>query len=246
MESLAGPRPDGGDTSRPGGGPGTGRTDGPARTAAAPEIRGTASPPLDGRVLFFDDFSDPLSGWHRDPHVGYAGNVYYIEATRPGNRSWNCPKGYVPDNAFRIVGRVLGDDGDDRSAWGVVFSREKSVGERGFQVAIDRKGEFRLEPGMWGRGKFSGDLWIGPIVHSAIRPGGDFNELLLIIRGRRLEIFVNAVAVCDPVIFNWDIIPCLPSLALFSTRQGWTRAEFDEVEIKGLPRGAPSPGAPPR
>jgi hypothetical protein len=48
--------------------------------------------------------------------------------------------------------------------------------------------------------------------HPAIRRGDAFNTLRLILRNRQLEVYVNGVAVCDPVLLDWELPS--PRLAL--------------------------------
>ena len=39
----------------------------------------------------------------------------------------------------------------------------------------------------------------GPIRHKAIRPGNEFNTVLAVLRGRRLEVHVNGSPICAPI-----------------------------------------------
>jgi hypothetical protein len=77
---------------------------------------------------------------------------------------------------------------------------------------------------------------VGPIVHRAIRPGNAFNSLLLITERRRVEIYVNSVAICDSVSFQWDLTPFDFAVASFVGESGKARAEFDNVKILDLSR----------
>jgi serine/threonine protein kinase/WD40 repeat protein len=42
--------------------------------------------------------------------------------------------------------------------------------------------------------------------HAAIKKGKEFNTLLLVVRGRTMEVYVNSIAVCDPLPMDKEIV----------------------------------------
>jgi hypothetical protein len=136
----------------------------------------------------------------------------------------------------QVVGRVVGSN--PRSSWALV-APSPQLQDRGFQVSINGKGELYLGPPFWKTDMFRQDPRIGPITHPAIRPGNEFNRLRIKARARQVEIFVNDVRVCEPVSFEWDLVPCRPRIALVG---GLARAEFDKIQIREL---EVSPGVEP-
>ena len=72
-------------------------------------------------------------------------------------------------------------------------------------------------------------------THQAIKPGQEFNTLTAILRSGRLEVYVNGVAVCDPLVLNVGIERAHPGLELNGEK---ARAEFERITIwsaDGLP-----------
>ncbi len=69
---------------------------------------------------------------------------------------------------------------------------------RGFVIKINVKGELSLEPNPWSTAEAFRqiDPMIGPIIHPAIKPGNEWNKLLLLMTKREVTIFVNDVQVC--------------------------------------------------
>jgi hypothetical protein len=210
------------DSRRPAGGP----TDAPLA-----QVKPRKLPDLsNNRLVFADDFRDPRSGWPRDGKThGYIGGSYCIDAME-GAWGWNCPSGPLNDSAYRIVGRA---SGNDESSWGIVLTTPKP-NDHGIQVRINRNGELFIEPCMFWNSPIPKGPRIGPVSHPAIRRGDDPNTLVLLVRRRRVEIYVNSEEVCPPVKLDWDLTPCGPALAVFGSAPGKTRAEFHEIEIRHL------------
>jgi hypothetical protein len=74
-------------------------------------------------------------------------------------------------------------------------------------------------------------------VHAAIEKGHEFNKLTVIYTADRLEIFVNGVAVCDPVIVPLRLQPV--RIALGESGPVKDTAEFRRLSIwsaDGLPK----------
>jgi hypothetical protein len=113
-------------------------------------------------------------------------------------------------------------------------------GARGRSVAIRMDGRVEVGPlfdkvqGAWqGQGR--------PIRHRAVRPGQEWNTLLLVKRGRALEVFVNGSAVADPVALEEDLGLCAQGIVLYLRGTGEARAEYSRFTVWELP---PGPGRP--
>jgi hypothetical protein len=108
---------------------------------------------------------------------------------------------------------------------------------RGLMVKINGKGELSLLPNQSKAAKDFVDIdpTIGPIVHSAIKPANQVNRLVLVIRKRRFEIFVNSERVCGPVPYDFDLIPSSVQLGA-RDGPGDFRAEFDSMTTRGFVR----------
>ena len=127
---------------------------------------------------------------------------------------------------------MLSEGSRNPAAWQVAVI-SKSVA-RGFHIKINMKGELSLEPThpriVEALGQI--DPRIDPVVRPAIKPGNEFNKLLLVMKKREVVLFVNGVQICDPVIFDYNITPA--ALYIEVAGGGNRRAEFDRVEIREL------------
>jgi serine/threonine protein kinase len=160
-------------------------------------------------------------------------------------------RGTVPAGpcAIELSGRVQGQPSD---AWGIQLNNfEQKVG---FKAAVNGNGQLTINPGYVSTyGAFSGRS-AGPFAHSAIKTGQDFNTLLLIVRAESIEIYVNGVAVCDPIEIEKEWKPNRLQLTLDSRQEA--RAEFRSFTVRSaedvptlaerLSKGkvAPAPGTP--
>ena len=194
---------------------------------------------LPTRLVYFDEFDNPQTGLLKDlnvlhdPNHGQSDGVYFVYA--PGGwRGWNIRRIHA-EVTCEVVGRVLGEDPRKAAAWMVlVLSSSPKQESRGFIIKINGRGELFLEPNPWPKAKpfHEIDPKRGPIRHAAIKPGNEFNRLQLIVRKRAVEIFVNGVQVCDPVKFDYEVIPAVLEFGVAGP--GKKRAEFDRVEIREM------------
>jgi serine/threonine protein kinase len=124
----------------------------------------------------------------------------------------------------------------------VGYDPSGKLASRGFLVRINVKGELFLEPSPWQDAEafHQIDPGIGPITNAAIKPGNEFNRLLLLMRKREVVIFVNGVQVCPPVRFDYDVAPT--GLQFGAAGPGIKRAEFDRVEIREMVQREDAPG----
>jgi hypothetical protein len=119
----------------------------------------------------------------------------------------------------------------------VIVTHEMGALSRGFMVKVNGKGELFLLPNPQGAAKDFADVdpTVGPIVHSAIKHANQVNRLVLVIRKRSLEIFVNSERVCGPVPYGFDLTPSSVQLGA-RDGPGDFRAEFDSMTIRGFTR----------
>jgi hypothetical protein len=122
-----------------------------------------------------------------------------------GNFRWWSLPGYQSHSNFacEMVGRVV----RPRTAgWGCVLIGEKG---RGVLVSIDSEGALHLQTLATARNPISVDT--GPLdrafLHRAIKARGEANVLLCVVRGRQLELYVNGVAVQNPLPCDVDLAP---------------------------------------
>jgi hypothetical protein len=105
---------------------------------------------------------------------------------------------------------------------------------RGIQVRLDGAGLLWIAPSSVTFDKSAGGPWIGPIAHPAIHRGGAaYNKLRLDVRKRRLDVYVNDVAVINPLEFDYDLTPVSFGWGV-DCQSPSVRAEHDRVEIGEL------------
>ena len=174
----------------------------PAPSAAHRSKRAAKIPLPPTSLVHVDEFNDPRSGLPRDlniphnPDHGRSDGVFFVYAAGGYWYGWNIHD-IRSDGTCQVVARVLREDLTKPAAWLVLVSTKL----RGFVVRINAKGELFLEPSRWKEAESfrQVDPTIGPIIHPAIRPGNEFNQLLLVMRKREVVIFVNGaqVAPCE-------------------------------------------------
>jgi hypothetical protein len=196
------------------------------------------------KPLLDDDFSDPKSGFQGAEDkgdgwkMGYEQGKYVIHTELNAEGSWvawSCP-GRFPSLACQVVARTVSQQGQD--GWGLFLWNED---ERAVAVKLTRDGAVAV-----GRcPAFSRYFPVhesGGISHQAIKPGGEFNTLLVVLRGQILQVYVNGVAVCQPVVLPQDTTPVRISLAALPREKG-ASVEFRKLSIwpaDALPAAIPA------
>jgi hypothetical protein len=107
----------------------------------------------------------------------------------------------------------------------------------GIRVYLDGEGKWGMSP--WDRGP-NRTPYAGPVAHRAVRPGNQANALLVVVRGRDVEVYVNGEGVCERVRLDRDITPGMIGLA---GRADWgkVRLELERLTVwsaERLPRRA--------
>ncbi len=89
-------------------------------------------------------------------------------------------------------------DGDRAARWGLVMTNRDPTGNRGVQVLFGQDGKVGID---WVQDADRPRvILLLPTWHSASKPGtGANNVLTVIVRGRILEVYVNGVAVTNPI-----------------------------------------------
>ena len=192
----------------------------------AVEPKKVAAPSLaKAKRLYEDNFENPESGFPRGPigegdHDYVSGRYILRIPGGPSLQTWNFPHLPFPNSALQVKARVLGQGTD---SWGI---RVNNYPFHWLIVSINNKGELFVEPDDDVE-PFRGPS-AGPIKHPAIKGDEQFNTLLLIVRGRVMEIYVNDVAVCDPVVSDRDLFPTI--YALRTQRKDAAAADKPEVQ----------------
>ncbi|HKB41714.1 MAG TPA: serine/threonine-protein kinase, partial [Gemmataceae bacterium] len=196
-------------------------------------------------LLYHDEFNDPQSGWPRGTtpywERGYEAGRYYIRGSAPNTwHAWDSPLKKPRATAFacQVVGRIA----DQKAgAWGLGILTDRGDDKpHGLQVMINSEGRLKVEPSLFESERSRGP-YVGPATHRTLKGPGEFNTLLVVIRGRRVEVYANSVAVLNSIRLDRDIIgPDIPAkfqLVAFASEKG-VRAEFERFTVwsaEGLP-----------
>src|SRR5262249_1569165 len=148
--------------------------------------------------VYKEDFGSPRNDlYHLKDEVNDMGcedGRYHVATTHPKGAQVAFAVGRFTNFACQMVGRVTGPAG---GRWGLHLNSRFEHGH-GITVTLNSAGELQVEPSPWETEKFRGpDL--GPLKHRAIKEGEAFNTLLVVVRGRVVEVYVNGAAVCDPI-----------------------------------------------
>jgi predicted Ser/Thr protein kinase len=185
---------------------------------------------------FTDNFKDRTSGMPVDGARGYWESGYFIHgagnrelATAPlplGRANPPNPRG---DFACEVVGKVSGPN----SRWGLFISE---AGKPRFFVTLSAQGAVYMRPGTSAPRQLAS-------THPAIKKGakgkGVRNTLLIVVRGRYLEVYVNGKAVCHPVVLDEATATAQISLLCAGGRTRGADAEFESIVVK--PAGSLAP-----
>jgi tetratricopeptide (TPR) repeat protein len=149
-------------------------------------------------LLFFDDFSDPASGWYTngDPASPglYSGGGYVLVENQPGTAVWALPGRIFSD--VRVEASATRQAGDDNNFFGLLC-RVQGTGQSGnfYAFIISSDGYFGIT-------KKSSDTLalIGQDVmlrHPSINLGDGPNVITGVCSGSRLALYVNGEFVVE-------------------------------------------------
>ncbi|HEY7155268.1 MAG TPA: serine/threonine-protein kinase, partial [Gemmataceae bacterium] len=158
---------------------------------------------------------------------GYEKGIYYIANGFFWNQ-WN--KENVSSLACRVVGRTTGP-----GAWALSLCDRQN--KCGLEIRVGGDQTFRLVPARW-REEGNPRIETPWTHHAALHKGAQYNTLLVILRDRLLEVYLNQRAVCRPLLLDRDLPPTLLQLGAIG-KHGAGRAEFREFTVwphlDGLP-----------
>jgi predicted Ser/Thr protein kinase len=182
---------------------------------SADEIRDSkiAAPTFDGVTPLMDDpLKSKDSGFYHgklaeEVQCRYQGGNYRIHRPTAGD-AWllapppeAAPAKEPRDAACRVIGKTL----SGKSSWGVELATAPgSLTPCRATLSIDEAGRLHVETTTQNQAK---GVRLPPIEHSAIKSGPNaVNTLLAVIRGGRvLELYVNGVAVAQPIVLDAEL-----------------------------------------
>lgn len=108
-------------------------------------------------------------------------------------------RGLPPEQACAVVARVAAGEG----RWGLSVAESKDGSIRKYlELGSDRRLYTNVDDG----GVKSVKIFPGSVLaDDAIRQPGEPNELLVMIRGRIVEVYVNGVARCQPLVLDQPV-----------------------------------------
>jgi serine/threonine protein kinase len=127
------------------------------------------------------------------------------------------------DFACETIARAKGRDSD---GWGlyVIDAEQQGVG-----LKLSRDGRLEIRGSYKNVSNFPGTS-VAPIIHPAIKRGDEDNKLLVMLRNGKLSVYVNSVAVCNPIELDASFKPTRLLLAARPASKG-ARAEFQRVTV---------------
>jgi formylglycine-generating enzyme required for sulfatase activity len=210
-----------------------------AQKAEIGQVAALAAPDLSrAPVLYRAVFKDWPRGDGRISDKGERDGKYYIafHTDTWGHSTWTGNQDAFSDFASEVVGRVT----EGHGRWGICFYDPGKTASHGRVFCIGDDGKARVEPATWETDKASIKT-IGPFTHSAIKAGNASNAMLLVVRDRKVEFYVNSIAVCDPVPIDRDNLTFTIVFQTDSPARDGTvcRAEFERAtvwSVAGLPK----------
>ena len=190
---------------------------------------------------FHDEFADPTSGWIRgilppQPsgwtlEYGFdKGKYYLLHPTTAGGGGVRAPWGKHSNFAVQVTGRLASPSAH---AWGFSILHESD--KRDLHVSFGADGKISAE--------FRGEGWSNSSPFQPFRPqnikkADEFNTVLFVVRERFVEIYVNSVAICDPLVPEQGLTP-----SFFNLNGGGdkgARIEFSRFTVWSA-EGIPTP-----
>jgi hypothetical protein len=178
-----------------------------------------------------EPFDDPGSGWYnkadKDIDFGYQDGKYHIRVPAGGKGQYTrIPRGGWTNFACEVVG-VIKDP--TPGGWKLGLVNDQAIQNRGVGIVLDQGASLRIEAYEHDPEKKRGPS-VGPIHHPAIGKAGQPNALLVVVRGRVLEVYVNGRAVWDPILVDRDFTPGRLVLGAFAGPQG-VNVEFERITV---------------
>jgi len=177
---------------------------------------------------YFDNFSDPASGWEVGEYVGgtvgYEGGVYVVTATVIGSQMWAIPNQSFQDVEITVQTREASGPTNNNNAYGVAC--RVGPGLMGYFFMISGDGLFFIS-----RIEEVGASALVPWTESdSIRKGNDINSIRAVCNGEELSLFINgelAASVQDTAFKSGDI-----ALSAITFEDDVIEIHFDDFELK--------------
>lgn len=202
------------------------RTSEQPAASTASHSAGRMAPSLAGAKLLYEDtFDDPDSGFRKLENKQPGSSSYYWDGrfvirSEKRNYATRSSRWTVKDIACRVKARTLGRPDDHFS---LVLTNDSVPQEVGLRVHLFASGSLSVEFA-------EGDnvRTIGPLAASA-RPAPQFNDLLFVLRGDRIAIYVNGDQVGDTIKLPEPMPASRLYLAGKTTLAG--QSEFEEIQV---------------
>jgi hypothetical protein len=209
----------------------------PVTDAPSIPVAIAATPP---RILVLPDFSTMTprftsADFARDAvimdkpngKIASKAGVYFFESSPGTFWYWHRPWPHLNSNfACEAVGRVASGE---HGTWSLYLSN-LGTPHQGIRIMLHADATMEIGRSPVADPKFS-EIQIEPFAHPAIKPGAEFNRLLVILRGQDLEVFVNGVSVCEPIHIQQHILPATISLSASAGPEEASRIEFTSCKV---------------
>jgi hypothetical protein len=207
-----------------------------ARDPIERKIRAKRGEPNLGRLEPLVDarLDDPKSGFPRGPWKG--GNLTVERGYDSGTWSlriadgngWYCTTvkegNYRCNFACELAGRVSGPRSE---GWGLTIVDADWAGD--MNIGFDSDGALRCNL-PWNPQRHPANPSF-TARHRLVRPHGEFNRLLVVLQGRRLEFYVNGEAIRDPILLDRDLSPYVRLRIGLAARGRGARVEFERLRV---------------
>lgn len=187
------------------------------------------------------------SGSHR---FIVADGTYAIETSSPTRGYWSWPVCDYSDGIIELTARVAEGSG---SAWVLNFGRligAQGGKSQGARFVVYPNGTMGVSLGMFEKNSPGELVDVKSITHSAIRPAGQWNTLRVVVKGNRLDVFINGYPVFGPVELSDHVSPGRLCLGLTGAGPGGRgRVEFNTLAFwptTDIDRLPPEPYITPR
>jgi hypothetical protein len=185
-----------------------------------------------------DSFKDPATGWPqgKTENKGFVTEREYKDGTYVIHKEFNGGYSYGGSSRFvgltnfvcQVDGRVVDDAFSTSDLWFGNDQQRKAV-------VVRLNGTGKCHVVLWDYDKGDQALLL-TVSHPAIKKGNKFNKLTVIYTADQLEVYVNGVAVCDPVVVPLSLQPV--RIALGASGQAKSTTEFQKLSTwsaDGLP-----------
>ncbi len=157
--------------------------------------------------------------------LGYGSQCYSIDMRKPANipAIWGVPLPAKPSREFAC--EVLGRVSASNVAWGMRLLSPKQ--DRIIDVALEFDGDMVVRRIV---GESSKPI-AGPFKVAGLKAGSQFNAILIVLRGRFLEVFVNGRSVCDPITLETGDVVAEARIHTEGSIPSTLHAEFQRVKL---------------